>query len=403
MSSCKYEEKDIFELTPAERLNKSMSDSYTNLTNATNGWEMAYFANPTNAGYTLLVKFQKNGMALIASQSELTQNMAYEKDSCLFELVSDYGSVLTFNTFNKVLHRFSNPENPDGYGLEGDYEFIVLKNSEQQVILKGKKHKSVIVLTKLSDNTNWTTYLQDITNMDKLLFSTTAPKLTMTIKNSTYSFSEGYKHVFLMKKEGSTTTTRVPFIVTKQGIRLQDKVEIEGVSFQNFTLNADNSALVNVENPEYKLSGTDDLAPFAINNILVWNIDPEKMSSSLKTTYNAVLEGFKSTYIADDLELSISYFINRFILTVSYSKVTTKTEGKIDLEIAQTAKDAISITKKMTIDTKGVQFLNDVPALNSFIALLASNYTLTTATKLNPTEIKFTKKTDSNQWFVLSE
>jgi hypothetical protein len=102
------------------------------------------------------------------------------------------------------------------------------------------------------------------------------------------------------------------------------------------------------------------------------------------------------------LELSISYFITRFIITVSYSQATTKTEGKIDLEIAQTAKDAISITKKTTSDTNGSKFLNEVAALNSFITLLSTNYTLTTATKLNPTEIKFSKKTDTNQWFEIS-
>jgi hypothetical protein len=402
LSSCKYEEKDIFELNPAERLNKAMADSYTNLTSAVNGWEMAYFANPDSAGFTLLVKFKKNGMAVVASQSELTQNKAYEQDSCLFELIADYGPVLTFNTFNRVLHRFSNPENPDGYGYQGDYEFIVVKNTEQQVILKGKKYKSVIILTKLSDNTNWSTYLQDITNMDKLLFSATAPKLTMTVKNVAYSFTKGYKHIFLIKKEGTTTTTSVPFIVTKQGIRLQEKIEIEGVSFQNFTLNAENSALVNVENPECKLSGTDDLAPFAINNFKVWNIDPNKMSANLNSTYNAVFEGFKSTYNADDLELSISFFITKFILTVSYSQATTKTEGKIDLEIAQTAKDAISITKKPTSDTNGAKFLNEVSTLNSFITLLSTNYALTTETKLNPTKIKFSKKTDANQWFEIS-
>jgi hypothetical protein len=205
-----------------------------------------------------------------------------------------------------------------------------------------------------------------------------------------------------MKKEGTTTTTRIPFIVTKQGIRLQEKIEIEGASFQSFTLNADNSALVNVENPEYKLSGTDDLAPFAINNFKVWKIKPNKMSSNLNSAFNAVFEGFKSTYNADDLELTISFFITKFILTVSYSQATTKTEGTIDLEIAQTAKDAISITKKTTSDTNGAKFLNEVASLNSFITLLSTNYALTTETKLNPTEIRFSKKTDTNQWFEIS-
>jgi hypothetical protein len=160
--------------------------------------------------------------------------------------------------------------------------------------------------------------------------------------------------------------------------------------------------LVSIENPDYKLAGVEDLATFAINNLKVWNIDPNTMSSNLKTAYTAVLDGFKSTYNAEDLKITISYFINRFILTVSYSRSNIKTEGKIDMEITQTVKDAITISKKVNSDAIGIQFLTDITQLNSFIALLSANYTLSSASKLNPQEIKFAKKTDTNQWFVVT-
>jgi len=402
-SSCKYEEQAIFDLTPAERLNKAMADSYATLTSAANGWELAYFANPESAGYTILVTFQKNGMAQLASRSELTLNKGYEQDSCLYEMVADYGPVLTFNTFSNVLHRFSTPENPDGYGLQGDYEFIVLSSTQQQVVLKGKKYKSIIVLQKLDENINWQNHLQQIENTDKLLFSATSPKLLLTIKGSTYSFSGGVSHIFKMKKKGTTNSSNVPFIVTKQGLRLQDAVEIEGLSFQEFQLNADNSALVSVENPDYKLTGTDDLAAFAMNNLKIWNFNPENMSAGLKSAYTNMFDGFKSAYNADELKLSVSYFISRFILTVTYSKDNIKTEGKIDLNINATAKDALSISKKTTADTNGTVFLTDVAALNQFITLFSGNFTLSTTTKLNPQLVKFTKAFDSNQWFVVSD
>lgn len=403
LSSCRYEERDIFDLSPAERLNKALTDNYNTLAGAVNGWEMTYFANPGSAGYMLLVKFRTDGMAVIASQSELTPNQLYEQDSCLFEMIADYGPVLTFNTFNKVLHRFSNPENPDGFGLEGDYEFIVLKNDGDKMIVQGKKHKSIIVLTKLPDNTNWVSHLQSIANTGKLLFAANSPKLSMTVKGSVYSFTEGYKHIFVMRKEGVTATTPIPFIVTNQGLRFQSAVEIEGVSFQDFKLNADSSALVSVENPDSKLTGAGDLATYAMNSIKVWNLNPQKMSTGLKTAFGTVSDGFKSTYNADSISLGVTYFINRFILTVVYQQGTTKTEGKIDMDINATGKDALSISKKTTADANGSQFMTNIPALGNFITLLSNNYALSTKTRLNPQEIKLTKKTDSNQWFVISE
>jgi hypothetical protein len=72
------------------------------------------------------------------------------------------------------------------------------------------------------------------------------------------------------------------------------------------------------------------------------------------------------------------------------------------MEITQTVKDAITISKKVNSDAIGIQFLTDITQLNSFIALLSTNYTLSTASKLNPQEIKFAKKTDTNQWFVVT-
>lgn len=405
LCSCKFEEKDIFPLTPAERINKAMSDNYNALTSATNGWEMAYFANPESSGNIILVKFRTNGMAIMASQSEMTLNQAYEQDSCLFDMIADYGPVLTFNTFNKVLHRYSNPENPDGYGLQGDYEFVFLKSTDEQMVLQGKKYNSIIVFTKLAPTTNWTTYLQAITDFDKQSFSTKSPKLSLSIKNSNYSFTEGYKHVFVMKKDGTSTSTKIPFIVTNQGIRFQNAVEIEGVSFQSFTLNTDKSALVSTENPTYKLAGTDDLALYIINNLKVWNINTDNMSPNLKTAYNNAFDGFKSTYNASDLKLSFTYSVNRvsFILNISYTQGTTKEEGIIDLVMNTSGKDNITFSKKSSGDANGLKFLSDVPAINNLVTLLASGYTLSTQTKLNPLEIKFTKKTDANQWFAVSE
>ena len=191
LSSCLKEEVNIFTQSPAERLNLALKDDKTALLNASNGWVMQYFANPTSAGYNLLVKFNASGMAVFAAKNEFTLNKAYVTDSSLFQLVGDNGPVLTFNTYNKILHVFSNPIDPNetpeltGFGLEGDYEFVVTKVTADQITLKGKKHGSIIFLNKLQNNVSWLQYVQDLDAMDSLMFSNVAPKLTMTIGKST--------------------------------------------------------------------------------------------------------------------------------------------------------------------------------------------------------------------------
>jgi len=192
LTACQQEEADVFSASPAERLSKAISDYHTLLTDAPNGWEMDYFANTVSPGYNLLVKFNKSGNAILASRSELTTNSAYEKDSCLFDIIGDNGPVLTFNTFSKILHVFSNPENPDGYGLEGDYEFIIIKASADTVWMKGKKYGTEVLLHKMSTGTQWKQFADERYDFTTLLFSAKTPALTLKIDKSIYTFATGY-------------------------------------------------------------------------------------------------------------------------------------------------------------------------------------------------------------------
>jgi len=405
LSSCNYEEKDIFDLSPAERLNNAMTSQRSYLTSAADGWEMQYFANPESAGYTLLVKFDNSGKAIFAAQNEFTANNAYEQDSSLFDIIADNGPVLTFNTYNKILHRFSTPENPDGYGLQGDYEFVLISSDADKVVLKGKKYKSEIILSKLPANTNWNQYLQAINVNDSLMFSAKSPKLQLTVNSVNYLFSNGYKHIFQYRKEGVAINEALPFVVTQHGIRLYTELEIEGKKFRNFELLPDGSALKSVENPDFSLTGADDLASYFVNNPKTWSLDVENMSADFKNTYTTVLNGFKNTYSADGIKLSVLYALNRvsFVLKISYFSGANQVDGLIDITLNTTSKDGLAIVKKSTADATGLKFKTDVAAIDDLLTKFAADYKLRSPSKLNPLQIDFVKKSDANSWFTLSD
>ena len=250
LNSCAKNEVAIFPASPAERMNQALKDDFTALTSSMNGWAMEYFATSTSPGYTLLVRFDASGKATFAANSELTKNKEYETDSCLFEMIGDDGPVLTFNTYNRILHRFSNPENPNGYGLEGDYEFVVVSRNTDQIVLKGKKRGTIIVLNKIPVDISWSQYVADLTEMDTLLFVNNANKLKMTIETSVYSFYNGSNHVFKIIKQSISRndTIYAPFIVTRTGIRFQSFQEIAGMKFQTLKLSDDKASLISVNN-----------------------------------------------------------------------------------------------------------------------------------------------------------
>lgn len=406
LPACRQEEADIFSASPAERLNKAISDYQTVLTNPENGWEMDYFANKISPGYNLLVKFNQSGNAILASRSELTTNGAYEQDSCLFDIIGDHGPVLTFNTFSKILHVFSNPENPDGYGLEGDYEFVIVKAHPDTVWMKGKKYGAQILLRKMPLGVQWQQFADERSDFGSLLFSEKAPALTMKIDKTTYTFSFGYSRIFTVKRLGANPITfDVPFIVTKDGIRLYREIEIEGMKFSSFKLNQGKTGLVCVEHPEYTMVGVEDLAIFFVGDAnSIWDFVPTLFSTSLNQLHQNIIQSAKTLYAADVVTLSMKYSTIRraFVLALSFTAGTTTTEGFLDLNINANGKDMLTISYKGTGDARGLQFYNEVEDLDDFLSAVSSAFSLSTTAKINPKEMKFTKTTNQQIYFSIS-
>jgi len=413
LASCNTEEPDIFDASPAERINQAISDYQSVLTSAENGWEMDYFANPLSGGYTLLVKFNKSGNAIFASRHEYTVNKAYETDSCLFDIISDNGPVLTFNTYSNILHIFASPDFIDdpyyyGYGLEGDYEFVITKATTDSVWLKGKKYGAEIILHKLESAVNWQYYMNNRYDFNSMIFSAKAPDLSLKIDRVTYKFAYGYSHVFNVKR-GSDTSLDIPFITTNNGIKLYKDIELEGYTFREFKINNAKNALVSVENPQLKLVGADDLSNYFISQTnSKWVFNQDNTSSNYTQLLKDIEQSAIALYAADSVAVTIEYSTSRqsFVLAITTFKGDTKTEGLINLSFDAYGYDEIKISYKdnqgnVKGNSQGLQYYNDIPELANFLELLSTTYDLDTASKLNPLYIQFYQKGDAQTYFEI--
>jgi len=403
-ASCVNEQPDIFMGSPAERMNKAIIDNTDSLQSASNGWAMEYFATDQSAGYTLLVKFEKSGNAIIAGKSELTKNLLVS-DSCLYEMIGDNGPVLTFNMYNKVLHAFSNPVNPDGYGLEGDYEFIVMKSTANQIVLKGKKRGTTILLNKIPVNISWTQYFADLDAMNSLLFGNNAPALMMNLVDK-YSFSNGSNHIFNILQNGADTNTSIdaPFIITRTGIRFHSVQELNGMSFQNFSLNMEQSALESIENSDAKIIGPDSLSVYFSKIINVWTIDPLKYSPKLKSIYDLLVQSLVSKFNATSIKLAIKYSASRksHEFMISFTSGKSKIEGNLDLGLTVEAKNNLSMIYMGTGDKNGINFYTNIQGYKEMAAIVSSNFDIVTDAAINPQNIKFTQQQDADTWFTVT-
>ena len=171
MVACSRDEESLFDKSAAERAQEAIETAFDVLTSNEAGWEVAYFPNleTSSKGYNMVWKFNANGkVSATAKNSTTTMNKIMTDSASTWAVKSDYGPILTFDTYNKVIHAFSDPQE-NGAGLLGDYEFLILKATPEVVILKGKKHSAYSVMRPMK-TTNLEAYFAACEKMQSYLF-----------------------------------------------------------------------------------------------------------------------------------------------------------------------------------------------------------------------------------------
>ena len=189
-AACSRDEESLFEKPAANRAQEAIENAFNVLIAPANGWEMAYFPNlETSAkGYNMVVKFNKNGnVSVTAKNGTTTMNKIVTDTASTWAVKSDYGPILTFDTYNDVFHAFSDPGN-DGAGLLGDYEFLILKATPELVLLKGKKHSAYTVMRPMK-TTDMAAYYAACEKMQADLFG----------NNNIVTLTQGDSKMYLYK------------------------------------------------------------------------------------------------------------------------------------------------------------------------------------------------------------
>ena len=155
LAGCSREEERLFDQSASERAQGAMTNAENILTGATNGWHMVYFANPEKkTSAHIQLQFNKNGQ-VSATQAKSAKNIVRDTAS-VWAVVNDICPILTFNTYNNIMHTWADPQT-NGLGYEGDYEFLILEATPDRVRLKGKKYGAYSVLYAMKDGEDITT------------------------------------------------------------------------------------------------------------------------------------------------------------------------------------------------------------------------------------------------------
>lgn len=201
VASCSRDAEKLFDKSAAVRAQEALEAADSALVQAPYGWEMLYFANTESRGYNLLCHFNRNVSVSMTGKNELTTGNVLKTDSnSTWDVRNEYGPILSFDTYNEVLHAWADPENdPWGDGYLGDYEFLILRNFTDAMILKGKKHSAYSYLRRLEEPVVAEEYYQKVEQMLSTLFKNDNI-LTAENNGKIYDLYNGAKSIFWLTK-----------------------------------------------------------------------------------------------------------------------------------------------------------------------------------------------------------
>ena len=257
-TSCLMEEKEVFDQTPAERMDAFLSEYKEILESSENGWLFEYYpeANQSYGGYAYILKFQ-DGM--VTAYFEL----ADEEAVSTFKMTSDDGPVLSFDTYNENLHFFAEPS-PDMYqGLQGDYEYKILGKSadDSEIYLRGRKSGNILTLRKFEGDDPMA-YFGKCYETIALMKAPRYILMTDGKESLSCSISSNIFRATIVLAEATETTEAVTesvasaYCLTDTGIRFYSPVIIGGVEYTELTYSEESDALVSSDGKIVLVKGT---------------------------------------------------------------------------------------------------------------------------------------------------
>jgi len=246
--SCMKDQEDLFDEPSSLRMQNTLDKTRKVLEGSEKGWLIDYYVgdNQQYGGYAFTVKF--DSLTCTAS-SELSTDTA----TSYYKLTTDDGPVLTFDTYNTVLHALATPSADNYEGLHADYEFIILSADSNEVVLKGKKTGSIMKMHPLTEMPS--VYLNSVqSTIGNFVINSASGTVDKT--NLAILVDIDNRQIEYSSSNDSTISGSTAFTITDKGVRLYEPIIVNGQKLQNFIFDADKTILTCTDVSSVTFKGT---------------------------------------------------------------------------------------------------------------------------------------------------
>lgn len=431
LASCNHEEADIFDQNAAHRTEEARKMYKEILLDKGGKWQMEYFTTEEEHGYVYLFTFRNDGTVTISGNNEYITKLtnidsnvpSYGSETSMWTILSDNGPVLSFNSYNTIFHLFATPEDipgterdEQGYGHSGDYEFDLMKFSNDTLYLEGKKNGAEIIMTRIAPETDDETYLNEVVALADSFFNAKVPAVYVNLPG-------GYRHVVLdgatqlpkfYPETGDYITEYVGrnAIITHDGftlgkpLTLRDSIDGNDYTIQHFIRQKDGSLLCTDDN---RITITAD----ALNKVvgderLLWRVNAVDCKGELGTAFAGLNTGFKA-YNGSSLvhfNIGLNVLNNTKAPHTMVVRIKTKRGSYLNMSVPYTVeyigKDEIKFVLG-EMDNNMKTFIDKVPAFKTMMNKLASStFKCSSNSLIAPVNMVLTDSSDASSALGIS-
>jgi hypothetical protein len=454
-SACSGEEDDLFEASAAERLNAASALYSARLTAQPNGWAMQYYPTyddeaPNGKGYLMLTRFNKDFTVDVsgydwpewryekpanadadASEEWICHYInEYREDTSFWEVITDNGPVLSFNSYNSAFHFFSDPDYREtGTGFGGDYEFVVVEAPEDAsyMVLKGKKRGTYNLLTPVEEGIDYATYMADVKGFHNFIFPESELVSNLVHFGDTIyrmdGSNDGLPNIYPFDGDPVIYESFNPFLITKRGndyyLRFRDAFERDDMDGELRELRYDSiqDKFIGVNNANFQITGYYQ-GRFLREKISSGSkpqlVAGEEVSELLNSYMTDVAASFAQIKDPKDRKkrsygfvgLSFAYdgkeekYVWNVIFRVPSSSANSTAAYIFEADITDN-----DVTMKYVgpFDESATNISNVIPKISELMNVLTQEYTISPViSNFDLSKLKLTSKTNPDLWFILN-
>lgn len=242
MSSC-TSSSDLDKLPGAAvRTQQAISETVSKLEGHDGYWRLTYYPDTKRAygGYSMYVQFKDGRVTALSELSTTSTNSTYSVKNIDMP-------TLAFDTRSNVLHHFITSTEYFRNARGGDFELLLMGQRGDSILLQGRKYGNQMSLVPMT--TDPATEIAALQAMaTKFQGKNFAPVSIGTAGTVSFRLNPTYRQLEYTSTSGETTTTqKMAFAYTTEGLRFYEPITIGGVTLSGFRLSSDGTSVTSIE------------------------------------------------------------------------------------------------------------------------------------------------------------